>query len=115
MSWAETKHLMFPLRVVFAFMGLSLSMIAFGQFISHKFRVRIGDKSKRAACCGARPDRFERKALQELPELAGIVKNRGRVAGYAQYFDCKICGQGWLQSVSPEESGKGLRTDVTKI
>ena len=114
-SWAETKHLMLPLRVALVLISLSSLFIACGQVISHKFRWRIGDKSKRAACCGSRPDSFESKAIQELPELAGIVKNRGRVAGYARYFDCEICGQGWVESINPEERGKGLITDVKKI
>lgn len=114
MAWHGTRHLVFPLRIWFVFVGLILVFAEAARDVSHKLRRRIGDQSKRRGCCDTRPSEYPRTGIGQLPELAKILEHRSGV-GYVQYFDCTICGQGWVQLVGPEDQGKGLRTDVRKI
>lgn len=51
----------------------------------------------RAQCCGKRPDLTRGVAIQEIPDLFPLVKERPGGDPQLRRFDCGTCGQVWEQ------------------
>jgi len=73
-------------------------------------RPRPGNPSLRPKCCNLRPAQYpDHKELSAIPELAAVAVPAGIAwGGYIKYFDCKVCGQAWIEDWEPCSHG-GVR------
>lgn len=113
MGWTESKEHSFPLRVLLIILGLCVNLTIIGRELKHDWRRRIGDPTRRPACCALRPAIYEGAEIRDIPDFSNLMVSRSAKPGYIEYCDCKICGQAWARILRPE--GKGLRSDVEKI
>ncbi len=111
----QTAHLTWPLKMHFWLTSLAMSARLSKEERNRDALPRVGDPAKRAECCGLRPDSYGRKPLvKDIPELKDILQARGTsMLGWVHFFQCKVCGQEWMEEWHQEKSGSDY--EVKKV
>ena len=90
-----------PLIVVRLPMKIGTAAIllkAQAQRIGHRFRRRIGDRSKRASCCDPMPVEYPKGSLVSIPGLAQKLDKVSELwAEHSTWYACRVCGQEWIE------------------
>jgi hypothetical protein len=103
----QTAHLIWPLKIRFWL----TSFVTYARIAEEERKraalPRAGDPAKRVECCDLRPNSYGRtRTVSDVSELKDILQARGTgLLGWTHYFQCKVCGQEWMEDWHQEKFG----------